>query len=220
MFSLDQPTTLLRKSSSSVLPLSSSSSSIFSSPHLVSPWIISAINKQHPDLVPIYAEFFQEFLKGGFYELYVDVDKFRKEVDENQMKVVARYIYDKYWSPITEYDVVIKEKFRTDMATQIENGNIAPNLFDDVIRKLEDQCYKKFCICEKYASFMADRGIYVRTASPRRRLSVTDLYAKKGAQGRRSSLASTWSPHASTDNMELDDGFSIEDPNLMTEECC
>jgi len=83
-------------------------------------------------------------------------------------------------------------------------------------------------MCEKYASFMADRGTYVRTASPRRRLSITELFAKKGAQGRRSSLGvgslgvGPWSPKTSAEIMDLDDGFIAEENGLtiISEECC
>jgi hypothetical protein len=70
--------------------------------------------------------------------------------------------------------------------------------------------------------FMADRGTYVRTASPRRRLSITDMFVKKGAQGRRSSLGvGAWSPKNSAEIMDLDDGFLADENGLcvITEEC-
>jgi len=189
----------------------------------VSPWIIAALNKQHPDLVPIYFEFYQEYLSGGFYELCMDVDRFKQEVeDENQMRINAMQIYDKYWSAVTQYDVVIREKLREQMAQQIDTWTITSDIFDATIRKLEEECFKKFNICEKFASFMADRGTYVRTASPRRRLSITDTFIKKGAAGRRSSLASVWSPKNSAEIMDLDDGYIAEENGLaaVSEECC
>lgn len=145
----------------------------------IAPWIVTALNKQHPDLVPLYREFFQEFLCGGFYQLCIDVDKFKEEADENQMKIVAMQIYDKYWSPVTQYDVgilfelhtipqrnfpssyfpfdlciVIKDKLKEDMAKKIDSWNITSDVFDTVIRKLESECFKKFCMCEKYASYV------------------------------------------------------------------
>jgi len=189
----------------------------------IAPWIVSALNKQHPDLVPLYREFFREYLCGGFFQLCVDVEKFKEEADENQMKVVAMQIFDKYWSPVTQYDIIVKDKVRDEMAQQIDSWNITPEVFDQAIRKLEEECFKKFCMCERYASFMADRGTYVRTASPRRRLSITDMFVKKGAQGRRSSLGvGAWSPSNSAEIMDLDDGFIAEENGLtiISEECC
>lgn len=62
---------------------------------------------------------------------------------------------------------------------------------------------------------MADRGTFVRTASPRRRLSITDMFVKKGAHGRRSSLGVAWSPKNSAEIMDLDDGgFEAEENGL------
>jgi hypothetical protein len=187
-------------------------------------WIISALNKIHPDLVPLYREFFQEFLFGGLHQLCLDVEKFKQEADENQMRIVAMQIFDKYWSPVTQYDVVIKGKLKEDLAKQIDSWNITPDIFDPVIRKLEDECFKKFNMCEKFASFMADRGTFVRTASPRRRLSITDMFVKKGAAARRSSLGvAAWSPKNSAEimDMDLDDGFLAEENGLcvLAEEC-
>lgn len=192
---------------------------------LVSPWIVAALNKQSPDLVPLYLDFFRDFLTGSLYELCIDVYKFKEEVDENMMRISAMQIFDKYWSPLTQYDLVVKDKLRSEMAAQIDNWSISPDLFDHAIRKLEEECFKKFKICEKFASFMADRGTYVRTASPRRRLSITDMFVKKGAQGRRSSLGlSAWSPKNSAEIMDLDidDGFIAEENGLsvIAEECC
>jgi len=190
----------------------------------VAPWIQAALTKQHPDLVPLYREFFTEFLMGGLYQLSADVDKFKEEADDNQMKIVAMQIYDKYWSPVTSYDLIIKDKLKEDMAKRIDSWNISADVFDPVIRKLEGECFKKFCMCEKYASFMADRGTYVRTASPRRRLSITDLFVKKGAAGRRSSLGvAAWSPKTSAEimDMDLDNGFEQENGlAVISEECC
>lgn len=160
---------------------------------------------------------------GGFHQLCLDVEKFKEEADENQMRIVAMQIFDKYWSPVTQYDVIIKDKLRDELARQIDGWQITPDVFDPAIRKLEEECFKKFNMCEKYASFMADRGTYVRTASPRRRLSITDLFVKKGAQGRRSSLGVgvTWSPKGSAEIMDLDDGFVAEENGLsvISEDC-
>lgn len=216
-FSTTEGTTLAGKS------VLSNSDNISSFSVKIAPWIVAALSKQHPDLVPLYREFFQEFLLGGFYQLCIDVDKFKEEADENQMKIVAMQIYDKYWSPVTQYDLVIKDKLKEDMAKRIDSWNISADVFDPVVRKLEGDCFKKFCMCEKYASFMADRGTFVRTASPRRRLSITDLFVKKGAQGRRSSLGVTaWSPANSAEIMDLDNGFMEQENGLaiISEECC
>lgn len=202
-------------------PLSSSTGTPFSVK--IPQWIVSSLNKQHPDLLPLYREFFQEYLCGGFYQLCLDVEKFKHEADENQMRIVAMQIFDKYWSPVTQYDLIVKDKVREQMAQDIDNWNINAEVFDSAIRKLEEECFKKFCMCEKYASFMADRGTYVRTASPRRRLSVTELFVKKGAAGRRSSLGQdAWSPKTSAEIMDLDDGFIAEENGLsiISEECC
>lgn len=178
----------------------------------ISSWIITSLNKVSPDLVPIYRDFCQDYVAGGYAQLSADIEKFKKEVDENQMRIVAMQIFDRYWSPVTQYDVVIKDKARQQLQEDIDNWKIALDIFDPVLRKIEEDCYKKFTMCEKYASFMADRGTYVRTASPRRRLSVTDLFVKKGAQGRRSSLGvSAWSPKNSAEIMDLDDGIVEED---------
>jgi len=189
----------------------------------ISPWIVSALNKQNPDLVPIYREFFQEYLAGGFFQLCLDVEKFKEEADENQMRIVAMQIFDKFWSPVTQFDVIVKDKVKEQMSQQIDSWNITSDVFDPAIRKLEEECFKKFCMCEKYASFMADRGTYVRTASPRRRLSITDMFVKKGAAGRRSSLGvASWSPKNSAEIMDLDDGFLADENGLtaISEECC
>lgn len=188
----------------------------------VSPWIVSALNKIHPDLVNLYREFFQEYLCGGFHQLCLDVEKFKEEADENQMRIVAMQIFDKYWSPVTQYDVIVKDKLRDEMAKQIDDWQIKDDVFDQVIRKLEEECFKKFNMCEKFASFMADRGTYVRTASPRRRLSITDMFAKKGVLARRSSLGvGAWSPKNSAEIMDLDDGFLADENGLcvISEEC-
>jgi len=188
----------------------------------VSQWVVTALNKIHPDLLPLYREFFQEYLLGGFHQLCLDVEKFKEEADENQMRIVAMQIFDRYWSPVTQYDVIVKDKLRDQMAKQIDGWQITPDVFDAAIRKLEEECFKKFNMCEKYASFMADRGTYVRTASPRRRLSITDMFVKKGAQGRRSSLGvGAWSPSGSAEIMDLDDGFLADENGLcvIAEEC-
>jgi len=189
----------------------------------ISPWVVAALNKINPELVHLYREFAQDYLAGGFYQLCLDVEKFKQEADENQMRIVAMQIFDKFWSPVTQYDLIIKDKLREDMAHQIDSWTITPEVFDPTVRKIEDECFKKFCMCERYASFMADRGTYVRTASPRRRLSITDVFVKKGAQGRRSSLGfASWSPKNSAEIMDLDDGFVAEENGLsvIQEECC
>jgi len=189
----------------------------------ISPWIVSALNKQNPDLNPIYREFFQEYLAGGFFQLCLDVEKFKGEADENQMRIVDMPLFATSWSPVTQFDVLVKDKLKEQMSQQIDSWNITADVFDPAIRKLEEECFKKFCMCEKYASFMADRGTYVRTASPRRRLSITDMFVKKGAAGRRSSLGvASWSPKNSAEIMDLDDGFLADENGLtaITEECC
>jgi len=190
----------------------------------ISPWVVAALNKTNPELVPLYRDFATEYLTGGFYQLCLDVEKFKEEADENQMRIVAMQIFDKYWSPVTQFDVIVKDKLRENMAQQIDSWNITAEVFDPAVKKVEEECYRKFCMCEKYASFMADRGTYVRTASPRRRLSITDMFVKKGAAGRRSSLGfASWSPKNSAEIMDLDDGYVAEENGLAaiseTEEC-
>jgi len=142
--------------------------------------------------------------------MWVDVDHFKSLQDDNQMKMIAVQLYERYWSPLSEYAIQIKAKIKEQLAERIEAGQIDSCLFDDALKELEGESYKKFLRSDVYAGFMADKGVFVRPASPKRRVSITELFKKKGADGRRrSSLCSAaWS--ASSEDLLASPEFLLD----------
>jgi len=196
----------------------------------ISQWIASALSKQHAELCFIYRNFLTKFLDGGYFTLWLEVDTFKnlQTNDENQIRMLASEIYERYWSPNSEYAIHIKPKIKEQLAQNIASGNVTLIIFDDALKELESESYKKFLRSDIYAGFMADRGVFVRTASPKRRVSITELFKKKGPEARRrSSLGvASWtasssvsvqdSPASSTndddEDVTMDDSFSLDSP--------
>jgi len=188
----------------------------------ISQWIASALSTQHSELCFIYRNFLTKFLDGGYFSLWLEVDNFKnlQTNDENQVRMYANEVYERYWSPNSDYAIHIKPKIKDQLSRDIADGNISVTLFDEALKELESESYKKFLRSDIYAGFMADKGVFVRTASPKRRVSITELFKKKGPESRRrSSLGvAAWtasvqdSPTVSTDGEDesMEDTFSLD----------
>eukprot|EP01112_Ceratiomyxa_fruticulosa_P011307 TRINITY_DN305_c0_g1_i1.p1 TRINITY_DN305_c0_g1~~TRINITY_DN305_c0_g1_i1.p1 ORF type:complete len:228 (-),score=51.70 TRINITY_DN305_c0_g1_i1:167-850(-) len=192
----------------------------------ISQWIASALSKQHSELCFIYRNFLTKFLDGGYFTLWLEVDNFKnmQSNDENQIRLLASELYERYWSPNSDYAIHIKPKIKEQLARDIASGNVTVTIFDEALKELESESYKKFLRSDIYAGFMADKGVFVRTASPKRRVSITELFKKKGPEARRrSSLGvSAWTAaqqqavqdavvdHEEDEDERMEDSFSLD----------
>jgi len=192
----------------------------------ISQWIASSLSKQHSELCFIYRNFLTKFLDGAYFNLWLEVDNFKnlQTNDENQVRMLASEIYDRYWSPNSEYTILIKPKIKEQLAQNIADGNVNTEIFDDALKELESESYKKFLRSDIYVGFMADKGVFVRTSSPKRRVSITELFKKKGPESRRrSSLGvSAWtasvsvqdSPVMDSEDESMEDSFSLDSDHV------
>jgi hypothetical protein len=177
----------------------------------VSPDITAALEKTNPDLVTMFKNFLTGQIDGDYVSLWQAMEDFKTlATTGNQRKEdlasEAQEIYDTYWSPDSDYQISIKSKVKDNLQERIEKQNIDATLFDEAATQLETECYKKFLRSDMYASFMADQGSFVRTSSPKRRVSITELFKRKDSYMRRSSLASFSSSSSALSPLEEDEG--------------
>jgi hypothetical protein len=114
-----------------------------------------------------------EQLEGDYVALWIAMDAFKLEAmrgskGKEELVSMAQEIYDKYWSPSSDYQISIKQKVKEVMGERMEKKEVDATLFDEAALQLESESYKKFLRSDLYASFMADRGSFVRTSSPKR----------------------------------------------------
>lgn len=165
----------------------------------VSPDITAALQKTNPELVHMFKNFLTGQIDGDYVTLWQEMDDFKNMAtngtrNKAELASMAQEIYETYWSPDSDYQISIKSKVKDNLQERIEAQEIDATLFDEAATQLETECYKKFLRSDMYASFMADQGSFVRTSSPKRRVSITELFKRKDSY-RRSSLASFSSSH-------------------------
>jgi len=138
----------------------------------------------------LFKVFLQEQLDGHYNEFWVDMDNFQRTyARKNHIEVTlaAQALFDRYFSADTSLCTLpVKQRMVDAVHWQIQAGECPCNTFDEVVAAVERDAYKKFTRSNLYASFLADRGSFVRTASPKRRVSITELFKKR--EERRSSL--------------------------------
>lgn len=146
----------------------------------LSPSITSELTKKHPELCYMFRMFLKKWLGGEYWEMWMEIDGFKEmELDPIATRIMATQIFDKYWSPASEYNIDVRPKIKERLAQQIDSGNVDKEIFDEALKELELESYKKFLRSDEYAGFMADKGVFVRTSSPKRRVSITELFKKK-----------------------------------------
>jgi hypothetical protein len=176
----------------------------------VSPDITAALQKTNPELVNMFKNFLTGQIDGDYVSLWQAMEDFKTlattgKNSKDTLSSEAQEIYDTYWSPDSDYQISIKAKVKDTLQHRIESHNIDATLFDEAATQLETECYKKFLRSDMYASFMADQGSFVRTSSPKRRVSITELFKRKDSYLRRSSLAS-FSSTSTLSPLEEDEG--------------
>lgn len=166
----------------------------------------------------MFKNFLTGQVDGDYISLWQAMEDFKThatnvKTSKEDLAEEAQEIYDTYWSPDSDYQISIKPKVKDNLQERIEAKNIDATLFDEAATQLETECYKKFLRSDMYASFMADQGSFVRTSSPKRRVSITELFKRKDSYMRRSSLASFSSSHLSP--LEEDEGsFGLNPHNI------
>jgi len=150
----------------------------------LSPFVTAELQKKHPELCYMFRMFLKKWLGGEYWQMWMEVDKFKDlDLDQVSTRIMATQIFDKYWSNASEYHIDIRPKVKDQLAHQIEAGNVEKTCFDQALKELELESYKKFLRSDEYAGFMADKGVFVRTSSPKRRVSITELFKKKSRAG-------------------------------------
>lgn len=146
----------------------------------LSPFVTAELQKKHPELCYMFRMFLKKWLGGEYWEMWMEVDRFKEmELDPTATRIMATQIFDKYWSPASEYHIDVRAKIKERLAQQIDQGVVDKNIFEEALKELEVESYKKFLRSDEYAGFMADKGVFVRTSSPKRRVSITELFKKK-----------------------------------------
>lgn len=165
--------------------------------------ITNALQQQHPELCYLFRVFLKSYLDGGYWQMWMEIDQFKESEDEDpeHRRQAATRIFEKYWSPSAEFTIDIKPKIKDALAQRIEQGDINTAIFDDALAELEQESYKKFLRSDSYAGFMAEKGVYVRTSSPKRRVSITELFKKKTRRG---------------SNLKFSTEIDQEDPNSFS----
>lgn len=109
---------MLRRSTSNNLKKSiNNSQKLLSSDVIrISPDIIAALNKMNPELVPMFKLYLQEQLEGDYMNLWLSIDSFKhdsqgKHRHHSELESMAQDIYEKYWSPSSGHQVVIKLRY-------------------------------------------------------------------------------------------------------------
>jgi len=209
---------MLRKSFGNNLKKSMTASQIVYNTEIIriSPDIAENLKKHNPELVQMFKAYLLEQLEGDYVELWLALDNFKQDafITKNRADLLAtaQAIYDKYWGASSEYQIAIKPKVKDNLTERMEAQDVDANIFDEAASQLEQESYKKFLRSDVYASFMADRGSFVRTSSPKRRVSITELFKKKGE--RRSSLASFSATQVSLDDDDEHDFRGINPHNI------
>jgi len=156
----------------------------------ISPDIVASLEKQHADLVMLFKVFLQEQLDGQYNQFWVDMDSYKQIASSKSLlnlTLAAQALFDRYFSPDTSCCTLpLKPRIVGAVQFQMQHGGCTASTFDEVVTLVERDAYKKFTRSNLYASFLADRGSFVRTSSPKRRVSITELFKKK--EERRSSL--------------------------------
>jgi len=146
----------------------------------LSPFVTAELQKKHPELCYMFRMFLKKWLGGEYWEMWMEIDRFKEmELDATSTRIMATQIFDKYWSPASEYHIDVRPKIKERLAQQIDTGTVDKLCFEEALKELEVESYKKFLRSDEYAGFMADKGVYVRTSSPKRRVSITELFKKK-----------------------------------------
>lgn len=150
----------------------------------LSPFVTSELSKKHPELCYMFRMFLKKWLGGEYWQMWMEVDKFKEmELDPIETRIMATQIFDKYWAPTSEFNIDIRPKIKERLAQDIDQGKVDKTSFDEALKELELESYKKFLRSDEYAGFMADKGVFVRTSSPKRRVSITELFKKKSRAG-------------------------------------
>jgi len=150
----------------------------------LSTFVTAELGKKHPELCYMFRMFLKKWLGGEYWQMWMEVDRFKDmDLDPISTRILATQIFDKYWAPSSDYHIDIRPKIKDHLADQIDSGRVDRTCFDEALKELEMESYKKFLRSDEYAGFMADKGVFVRTSSPKRRVSITELFKKKSRAG-------------------------------------
>jgi len=146
----------------------------------LSAFVTAELTKKNPELCYMFRMFLKKWLGGEYWEMWMEIDRFKEmELDPIATRIMATQIFDKYWSSASEYHIDVRAKIKERLAQQIDSGTVDKNIFEEALKELELESYKKFLRSDEYCGFMADKGVFVRTSSPKRRVSITELFKKK-----------------------------------------
>lgn len=74
----------------------------------LSPFVTAELQKKHPELCYMFRMFLKKWLGGEYWEMWMEVDRFKEmELDATATRIMATQIFDKYWSPASEYHIGI-----------------------------------------------------------------------------------------------------------------
>jgi len=183
----------------------------------LSPHITAELQKKHPELCYMFRMFLKKWLGGEYWQMWMEVDRFKEvELDSTGTRIMATQIFDKFWAPTSEYNIDIRPKIKERLAQEIDSGTVQKTCFDEALKELEIESYKKFLRSDEYAGFMADKGVFVRTSSPKRRVSITELFKKKSRAG---SSSLRFSAEIDESNSTFSLEGSLNPPLPVVDEC-
>jgi len=138
----------------------------------------------------MFRAFLLEQLNGTYAEFWVAMDAFRNAGGKGtiELAMLARELFEQFFSAESANPVPLKQRTKETLTLQLKNGETDTTIFDEAVSFFEHDVFRKFVRSDLYASFMADHGSFVRTASPKRRVSITELFKRK--EERRASLGS------------------------------
>lgn len=184
----------------------------------LSPFVTAELQKKHPELCYMFRMFLKKWLGGEYWEMWMEVDRFKEmELDPVATRIMATQIFDKYWSQASEYHIDVRPKIKERLAQQIDAGTVNKDIFEEALKELEVESYKKFLRSDEYAGFMADKGVFVRTSSPKRRVSITELFKKKSRGS--SSLRFSAEIDESNSTFSLEGSLHSSQPLSVVDEC-
>jgi hypothetical protein len=74
----------------------------------LSPFVTAELQKKHPELCYMFRMFLKKWLGGEYWEMWMEIDRFKEtDLDATSTRIVATQIFDKYWSPASEYNIGI-----------------------------------------------------------------------------------------------------------------
>jgi hypothetical protein len=74
----------------------------------LSPFVTAELQKKHPELCYMFRMFLKKWLGGEYWEMWMEIDRFKEmELDTTSTRITATQIFDKYWSPASEYHIGI-----------------------------------------------------------------------------------------------------------------